>query len=280
MIRLLALDLDGTLSLPNNQILEETKKGLNALHAAGLVKITIATGRRYRTTRNLIDNLGFEPWVICNGGALIKTPLGETFKSETFAVKHVAEIARRTGVTIFAQRDSAEKGGPDFLIDRTSFWSDVTRKHYEDNEAVSEISDLVAETEEVLVAGLIGRKEDLEEFSKALNQKFPLQYNTVSVPAFEKPNYYCEITPKRVDKWTGIKELLLELNLTENQVCCVGDELNDLPMISASHHGFAMGNADSRLKAKAKYTCGDYDKNGILDVLAYIEHTNLRFTSK
>ena len=83
-----------------------------------------------------------------------------------------------------------------------------------------------------------------------------------------------------MDKWTGIKELLLELNLKENQVCCVGDELNDLPMISASHHGFAMGNADSRLKAKAKYTCGDYDKNGILDVLAYIEHTNLRSTSK
>ena len=141
MIKLLALDLDGTLSLPDNQILEETKKGLNALHAAGLVEITIATGRRYRTTRNLIDNLGFEPWVICNGGALIKTPLGETFKSETFAVKPVAEIARKTGVTIFAQRDSAEKGGPDFLIDRTSFWNDVTIKHYEDNKAVSEISD-------------------------------------------------------------------------------------------------------------------------------------------
>ena len=280
MIKLLALDLDGTLSLPKNQILTETKKGLNALHAAGFVTITIATGRRYRTTRNLIDNLGFEPWVICNGGALIKTPLRETFKSETFSVTHVAEIARETGLTIFAQRDSEEKGGADFLIDRSSFWNDVTREHYKNNEAVSEISDLVSETEEVLVAGIIGKKEDLEEFSKALNQRFPYQYNTVSVPAFEKPNYYCEITPKRVDKWTGIKKLLRELNLAENQVCCVGDELNDLPMISASHHGFAMGNADPRLKAKAKYTCGDYDKNGILDVLAYIEQTNLILSSK
>ena len=93
MIKLLALDLDGTLSLPDNKILEETKKGLNDMHAAGLVEITIATGRRYRTTRNLIDNLGFEPWVICNGGALIKTPLGETFKSETFAVKPVAAVS-------------------------------------------------------------------------------------------------------------------------------------------------------------------------------------------
>ena len=78
MIKLLALDLDGTLSLPKNNLLKETKEGLKDLYIEGIVKITIATGRRYRTTRNLIDNLGFEPWVICNGGALIKTPSRET----------------------------------------------------------------------------------------------------------------------------------------------------------------------------------------------------------
>ena len=81
------------------------------------------------------------------------------------------------------------------------------------NEAVSEISDLVFETEEVVVAGLIGKEKDLDQFSKALNERFPNQYNTISVPAFEKPNYYCEITPKGVNKWTGIQKLLKNLKI-------------------------------------------------------------------
>ena len=274
MIKLLALDLDGTLSLPKNQILEETKKGLKDLHLEGVVKITIATGRRYRTTRSLIDNLGFEPWVICNGGALIKTPARETFNCETFEVSRVAALARDYSLTVFAQRDSEANGGPDFLIDNSSCWNEVTRKHHEDNESVSEISDLVLETEKVVVAGLIGREKDLDKFSKVLNEKYPNQYNTISVPAFEKPNYYCEITPTGVNKWTGIQKLLKNLKIAENEVCCVGDELNDMPMISASQHGFAMGNADARLKAKANFICGDYDKNGILDVLSYIKEIN------
>ena len=173
MIKLLALDLDGTLSLPKNQILKETKKGLKDLHSEGVVKITIATGRRYRTTRGLIDNLGFEPWVICNGGALIKTPARETFNCENFKVSRVAAVARDFNLTVFAQRDSEANGGPDFLIDNSSCWNEVTRKHHEDNEAVSEISDLVFETEEVVVAGLIGKEKDIDQFSKALNERFP-----------------------------------------------------------------------------------------------------------
>ena len=274
MIKLLALDLDGTLSLPKNQILEETKKGLKDLYLEGVVTITIATGRRYRTTRNLIDNLGFEPWVICNGGALIKTPARDTLNCEIFEVSRVAAVARDCSLTIFAQRDSEANGGPDFLVDSSSCWNEVTRKHHEDNESVSEISDLVLETEQVLVAGLIGREKDLDQFSKALNEKYPNQYNTISVPAFEKPNYYCEITSKGVNKWTGIQKLLKNLKIAENEVCCVGDELNDIPMISASQHSFAMGNADERLKSKANFICGDYDKNGILDVLSYIKKIN------
>ena len=274
MIKLLALDLDGTLSLPKNRLLKETKEGLKDLYTEGIVKITIATGRRYRTTRNLIDNLGFEPWVICNGGALIKTPSRETFFCENFEVSRVAAIARDHELTVFAQRDSEANGGPDFLIDNSSCWNEVTKKHYDDNKSVSEVSDLTSKTEKFLVAGLIGGEKDLDRFAKALNEKFPNQYNAISVPAFEKPNYYCEISPKDVNKWKGIQKLLKHLKIAESEVCCVGDELNDMPMISASQHGFAMGNADERLKAKANFVCGDYDKNGILDVLTYIKSVN------
>ena len=66
---------------------------------------------------------------------------------EDFEVSRVAAIARDHGLTVFAQRDSEANGGPDFLIDNSSCWNEVTKKHYDDNKSVSEVSDLISKTE-------------------------------------------------------------------------------------------------------------------------------------
>ena len=72
-IKMLALDLDGTLAIDNHQVLPATRDALKHLHDAD-VEVVIATGRRYRSTRYVIDNLGFEVFAVCNGGALVKMP--------------------------------------------------------------------------------------------------------------------------------------------------------------------------------------------------------------
>ena len=274
MIKLLALDLDGTLALPNNELLPQTKTSLEKMHDEGKVRIIIATGRRYRTSRNLIDNLEFEPYVVCNGGSLIKTPQRETFYSHSYNVSSVARIAREMKLTVFAQRDSDTLKGPDFLIDDFESWSQVTRKHHQQNKTVSQKADLVSGSEKILVAGVLGSRKDLERFSLGIEEKHPGQYSLICVPAFEKPNYYCEVSPAGVNKWTGIKKLLDYFRIEEKEVCAAGDQLNDMAMVNGCGHGFAMGNADPALKKVADFVCGDNDKNGLVEVMAYITRIN------
>ena len=66
-IKLLALDLDGTLAVDNHQVTEKTRDALHEISDEG-VEVTIATGRRYRSARYVMENLGLDTFCICNGG--------------------------------------------------------------------------------------------------------------------------------------------------------------------------------------------------------------------
>ncbi len=57
-IKILALDLDGMLVLQDHEISAVTRSCLTQLSNQG-IELIIATGRRYRTTRYVIENLGF-----------------------------------------------------------------------------------------------------------------------------------------------------------------------------------------------------------------------------
>ncbi len=83
-IKLLALDLDGTLALDNHQVSPATKDALCRLHQDD-VNVVIATGRRYRTTRFVIENLGFDVATVCNGGALVKDHQQNTLHETAFS---------------------------------------------------------------------------------------------------------------------------------------------------------------------------------------------------
>ena len=70
-INILALDIDGTLAVADHQILPRTRQALFELHEDG-VEIVIATGRRFRTTSWVMENLGFDVHAICNGASYLE----------------------------------------------------------------------------------------------------------------------------------------------------------------------------------------------------------------
>ena len=109
-IRLLALDVDGTLAARADEVTPKTRAALHRAHEAG-IEIVIATGRRYRTTRRVIAALGLPVRAVVLGGALVKEEDGSTlhaanFDSAEFASLH--DLARRSGHTIVCQLDSFE----------------------------------------------------------------------------------------------------------------------------------------------------------------------------
>ncbi len=273
MIKLIALDLDGTLAIDNHQVSTLTREALDKLHQDG-VEVVIATGRRYRTTRYVIKNLGFEVFAVCNGGALVKAPDQTTVYRESFSIIPILEIARELKLTLFAQRDAHQYGGADFIIDSVPTWNEITSRHIDINQDWCEDRDLIESNNEFMVAGCFGHEKELKALADQIVNNHGNGYNTIIVPHLESNWFYCEISLGHVDKWYGLQKILSKFDLSPENVCAVGDQLNDMAMVTAAGHGVAMANGHEKLRAAANFICGHNQKDGILDVIDYIEKHN------
>ena len=273
MIKLIALDLDGTLAIEDHQVSTLTRDALDNLHRNG-VEVVIATGRRYRTTRYVIENLGFDVFAVCNGGALIKAPDQTTLYRESFSVIPILEITRELKLTLFAQRDSHHHGGADFIIDSVTIWNEVTGRHADQNQDWCEVRDLTTSSNDYMVAGCFGHQRELNLLANQIVNKYGNNYNTIIVPHIDSHWFYCEISLGHVDKWHGLQKILSSFNLAPENVCAVGDQLNDLSMVTGAGHGVAMANGHKQLRAAANFVCGHHERDGLLDVIRYIEQHN------
>jgi len=275
-IRMLALDLDGTLAVENHGVLPATRQALADLHG-GDVEVVIATGRRYRTTRYVIENLGFEVFAVCNGGALVKMQDSTTLHETPFTttqLDNVVSIARKLNLTLMAQRDAHDRGGADFLIDDQLTWRPSFTEYYESNKAWGLAADMMMQPAEFVVASTFGTQEQLEALRAEIEHLCPVEFTIIIVPPFNTDDFYMEITRNGVSKWQGLQHLLTHLEIPAESLCCVGDELNDLSMLKEATHSVAMGNGNKALHPYVNFVCGNHDQDGIIEVVEYIQHHN------
>ena len=73
-----------------------------------------------------------------------------------------------------------------------------------------------------------------------------------------------------------LQELAEALGIDTGCICAVGDELNDLPMIENAAVGVAMANANPGLQAVADWICGHHLRDGLVDVVHFIQDHNCR----
>ena len=77
-IRLIAVDIDGTLLNPQFQISEPDLAALRNAHAEG-IEVILVTGRRHTFALPIAQQLGFDLWLICSNGAVTRSLSVETF---------------------------------------------------------------------------------------------------------------------------------------------------------------------------------------------------------
>src|SRR5579862_9339952 len=90
-IRLLAVDIDGTLLNPQFQISETDLAALRNAQSEG-VEVVLVTGRRHRFAMPIAQQLGFDLWVISSNGAVTRSLSGETFHRDLLPVQTCREL--------------------------------------------------------------------------------------------------------------------------------------------------------------------------------------------
>ena len=226
-IKLIALDLDGTLLTSDKKISERNLAALKAAKAKG-VKVVLTTGRPLKAMDFFLHELGtdgrVDEYTITFNGGLVQRNTGEILDKTVFSYDDVARIYEETDklhIPLYAQFNPALTFEP---IDFSDLSSQQTY-----NKCVT------AYAQEPLDAAI-------EQISPELFGRYEI---------FKSREMLLEWSPKNVHKANGLEKLIAHLGIERSQVMACGDEANDLSMIEWAGLGVAMQNAVAIVKEAA-----------------------------
>lgn len=254
---LLTADMDFTLLAPGKDVPEGNKEAIKALKNAG-VAFTIATGRSSFLVGKFAENLEIDvPIITSNGGSLFDARTRKQFASRDFEDKKIRTLLR---YLIDNDADAT------LYSDEGIFFAPCSsRKFFVEgyNEGVEP-----AKQSPIIDIGMdYPEKEVIPHFNKILLIK-PNKtiYDILSAdPELEAicsgPDLY-DIMPKGTSKGDALLSLADYLGIPRSNTFAIGDNENDVSMISMASHGIAVGNATDGAKKAAEYISANYDSLG------------------
>lgn len=252
VIRLIALDVDGTLLDSRWQVPEANRRALLAATERG-IEVVLVTGRRFEFARPVVDQLSGPFWLIVNNGALVKTRDGETI------IRHLlpAGIARQALEATARFRDSAavvfDRAGPRQVIYERLESSDPHRVvYFESNRAsIGAVDPLEASLTEdplqLMFTGTVAVMRDLLSVLRGL--PYADQFE-VSVTEYEARDFsLVDVTRQGCSKGATLAEWAARRGVSREEIMAVGDNLNDRDMLEFAGVAVVMGNAVAELRS-------------------------------
>lgn len=252
MIRLIALDVDGTLLDSQWQVPEANRQAIAEATACG-IEVALVTGRRFDFARPVFEMLPPPLTLIVNNGAIVKSREGETL------VAHLLprEIARTILAATRAFRDTAavvfDRPRDEQVIFEHINWEDRRRSGYarRNREYVAEkapLEDCLTEDPiQLMFHGPFATMRALLEVLRALPMAGEF---AISVTEYESRDFaMVDVVRAGCSKGSAVREWAARTNVTRDEVMAIGDNLNDREMLEFAGCPVVMGNAVEELRA-------------------------------
>ena len=258
MIKLLAIDMDGTCLNQRSRITPAVLQALTAAHASG-VEIVPTTGRALCCLpHQLVAHPELYRYAITSNGARV-TDLSDhstLFRAEipeNMALELTKSLlGAHIGRTAHIDHQYLVEGHPLHAMGRMVYGKDANTSRC--------IPDLAEEIKT--------EKRDVEELQFFFFSKKTRQAVSDALKRFPElcgaySGVYVEIFHKTASKGSGLAALVEQLGLRKEEVACIGDGENDHPMFQAAGQRFAMGNAVDSLKAAADVVLPSNREDGV-----------------
>lgn len=272
--RLLAIDIDGTLLTSGNELTDATCGALRRAMVAG-IHVVLATGRRYSHTLHLVEPLGLTVPLITASGALVKNPVDHrTLYRAQFEPAVLCSVLRamdELGYCPIVCADTFHEGF-DFYTNRAEVTSEELKEYLRMNSSAGRVDSqlLNRPPENTFCTFTMGTHDQMLKLEEHLQHRLPgrLHAHVLRSPLYA--GFMCEVAPAGVTKWSAIHRLARQWSIADSEVCAVGDDVNDIPMIRAAGLGVAMGNALPSVKAVASRIAPTQDENGLVEVVEWL----------
>ena len=248
MIKLITIDLDGTLLDNEKNISEKNKLAIKRCHDND-VKIVLATGRPINGVMRYLNELGLttkNDYVICyNGAKTFNVGTNEIVISSTINGKIVKELYQKSkelDVDFHAFRFNEE-----LITPKANPYTDVEATINKIDYHLFDFND-IKDDELFLKAMMVSSDENITRIIP-INEK--IYGNDYSILRSSK--IFLEFLNKNIDKGQALEGLAKYLNININETMAIGDAGNDIPMIKKAGIGVAMENAFLEVKKSADY---------------------------
>ncbi|WP_035602804.1 sugar-phosphatase [Edwardsiella tarda] len=262
-IKLIAIDLDGTLLNDAREITPAVQEAIAAARRQG-VRVVLATGRPLVGVQRYLQELALDTtgeYCLCNnGGLVVHADSGEVLFETSLDYddyRYLEALAREVGSHFHAL-----DAGRLFTANR-----DISK--YTVHEAFitgiplyfcpAESMDPTLRFPKMM---MIDHPEVLEAAIARIPSSVFQRYTLLRSSPF-----FLEILHRDVDKGKGIARLAQHLGIERQSVMCIGDHGNDLAMIEYAGLGVAMGNADAAILAAAQYVTASNREDGVAQAI-------------
>ncbi|MBM7616274.1 Cof-type HAD-IIB family hydrolase [Alkaliphilus hydrothermalis] len=285
--KVLATDMDGTLLKNNKSISNEDLLALRKAKEMGM-EIVICTGRPFGMLEPYLKQLGFPCWVVTNNGAVVRNKALEVVQVTNLEKKPTIEALRileESGIYYHAT-------GLHYSYVQ-SYWERVkVIQHFiGQKKNVSKFNSWVQALWMVYLSGT-HKRVDLSRYvgdGGALSSIFVYSKDIEGLKKLRAPlesvegvhvtssgKFNIEILDTNATKGRALKKVLAELGVSKEETITVGDNHNDLSMITFAGLGVAMENSEAEVLEVADWVTKSNEEDGISYLIEVVLMNNTR----
>lgn len=259
MIKLITIDVDGTLVTPLKRLTNKNIRAIQKARYAG-VHIALASGRPYSGMKGLVERLGLVEegnFSVCQNGSYIFDNQTHDVLSGTFQSPHdvriIDELVKDFDVEVSA-------------MDHKSFYTRHLKPNFytKMDAKISKLDltimpyDKMPEEQTFGRILIMGSKKSMDKLIKNMPKDLTENYYAVKTAPF-----LIEVMNKNTNKGYAVKVMADDLGISQDEIMSIGNELNDIPMLEQAGFAVAMANAREELKVHADFITKSNLQSGV-----------------
>lgn len=265
-IKLIALDIDGTLLNSRWEVSPANRAALAEATRRG-IEVALVTGRRYDFALPVIQQIDSPLTAIVNNGAMVRDKDGATrlrhlLPKDTAWRVIQATSAWRECTSVVFDRSKADQ----VIVEKVDFEDGIRGLYYRRNreflgESAPLENCLTEDPIQVMLAGPVASMREAESVLRSV--QFRKEF-TLAVTLYEDKDFsmidviHPSITKgSTLSQWAGLR------NIAGSEILAIGDNHNDLEMLSFAGVPVVMGNGVPELKARGWHVTLSNDEDGV-----------------